>query len=282
MSQNVFTIVVLLSAAMAVAAPMDASAAGIFSTELFTSDADSGIAGANAYTLAINNSDTGNLTINDAVFTGPGSSPNPSTNNYAVAGNTKIIPNFNPAGVTGAVNGLFTGFGYKDGGDGISSLTLNNLRIGQAYRTTFYNADWGGPRVQNITVSDGGSFSGYDQDGFGDVGDGHLLHYDFTAAANTLSFEFSKQGTGSFHHYAFSNQAVGYQTLLTDNFYAPSNPSTSNVNFNLEARQGGTLAAGTNTVSYTSAGNNRVGDTTGGIDGGNYLYSAGGVLVLSL
>jgi hypothetical protein len=61
--------------------------------------------------------------------------------------------------------------------------------------------------------------------------------------------------------------------LLTDNFSGNTYPGadTSDINFNLAGRQGGTLA----TISWVGRGiNEQVGNGTGGIDGGNYLLSA--------
>ena len=55
--------------------------------------------------------------------------------------------------------------------------------------------------------------------------------------------------------------------LLTDNFSAPDNPLTSNLNYNLTARQVGTLPI----VNWVRNGDARVGNTSLGIDSGNYL-----------
>ncbi len=60
--------------------------------------------------------------------------------------------------------------------------------------------------------------------------------------------------------------------LLTDNYTAAGNPNTLDLNYNIAARQAGSLA----TVTYTASGNCQVGNPTGGIDGGNYLLVASG------
>lgn len=266
-----FSTATLLAGAVGLIAAQSASAAGVFNTTLFTSDADSGIAASNAYALAIDVNDDGNLTINDAVFTGAGQgNDNPSTNNYALAGNGARVNNNNPSSATGSVRELFNGFSYNaDPG----TLTLNNLRVGERYRTTFYNSDWGGPRNQAITVSDGGAFIIYDQDGYGPVGTPHTLNYTFTAQSNSVTFTIDPTASGrTFHHYAFSNELVDYTALLTDNFYAPGNPNSTNINTNIEARQGGLLAVGASNVTYTESGDHRIGSPAGGIDNGNYLY----------
>ena len=257
---------------------LTAGAAGSFSVQTLTGDGDSGISGNNAYTHAIDMGDGPNRTINGAVFTGSGGGGNPGTNNYATAEIPNVLANWpgvNPPGpsVTGATGGLFTNFNY--GGANNETLTLNNLRVGQQYTTTFYNDRWGGLRSQNITTSDGGSIT-FDADNAATPGT--LLKYTFTAVSNSLSFTFDETNAtpASFHHYAYSNQVVGHKALLTDNFYAPGNPNTLDLNFNLPARQGGSLVTSSGVKTWVAAGNTQVGNNTGGVDGGNYLLDAFG------
>ena len=190
------------------------------------------------------------------------------TNNFSTTGITNTFNNWTNPPVTGATGGLFTNFNYQGAG-GTETVTLNNLRVGQEYTTTFYNALWGGPRSQNITTSDGGAIV-FDPD----ATSGSLLKYNFVATSNSLTYTIAPNQLASFHQYAFTNEMVGYKALLTDNFYAPSNPDTLDVNFNLAARQGGSLVAGGGPISYTPLGNQQVGNPTGGIDNGNYLLSA--------
>ena len=255
---------ILLLAALSVASAQ----AGLFSSSLLTGDADSGISAGTAYTHAINVFDGPNLTINGAVFTGSGGGGNPATNDYSTTGLANGFGGFGPP-ITGAVNGLFTNFLYNGNPE---TLTLNNLRVGQQYVSTFYNAAFGGPggRVTDVSTSDGG-FITYDQNST----PGSLLKYAFTATSTTQTYSFLPHAPGdTWHQYAFSNEMVGYTALLTDNFYAPSNPDTNDVNFNLAARQGGSLVALGGPITYTPAGNTQVGNGTGGIDNGNYLLSA--------
>jgi hypothetical protein len=260
--------ILLPSALLALSAA--AAAAGTFNVQPLTGDADSGISGNNAYTHAIDMGDSANRTINGAVFTGGGLA---GTNNYSTTGLNATLNNWpavNPPGplVTGATGGLFTNFNYQSAG-GAETLTLNNLRVGQSYVTTFYNASWSGPapRSQNITTSDGGAIT-FDQD----AASGSLLRYSFTATSNSLTYTFAPNQVASFHQYAFTNQALGQTALLTDNFFAPSNPDTFDVNFNLAARQGGSLGP----IPYLPTGNTQVGNPTGAVDGGNYLLTAFG------
>lgn len=248
-----------------------ACAAGTFSVVSLTGDADSGITAGSAFTHAFNVNAASNGTVNGAVFTGTGqlaAGVNPTTNNYSTTGFTSSFVNNATSPVTGVVGGFMTTFRYNGNP---ASLTLKNLRIGQQYETTFYDSAYGGAgiRVQSITVSDGGSIV-HDEN----AQPGGRLIYTFTAASNTLTFTFTPQTAGTFHLYAFSNRAVGPQALLTDNFYAPSNPTTTNLNFNLAARQGGTLVQSAGTIAWIGTGNAQVGNITGSIDGGNYLLTA--------
>ena len=256
-------------------AAANAVAAGTFSTAPLTGDADSGISGDNAYTHAIDMGDAGNRTINGAVFTGSGGGGNPTTSSYETTNIPNVLSNWpgvNPPGpsVSGATGGLFTNFNY--GGAPAETLTLRHLRVGQQYQTTFYNALWGGPRAQTITTSDGGSIV-FDQDGTA----ASLLRYTFTATSSTQTFTITPSNpASSFHHYGFTNQALGQKALFTDNFRAPGNPDTFDLNFNNAARQGGSIVTTSGVKSWVRAGNTQVGNSTGGVDAGNYLLTAFG------
>ncbi len=259
---------------------LQTAAAGTFSVAPLTGDANSGITADAAYTHAINVYDTANATINGAVFTGSGNGANPATNDYGTTGFNNGLTGFNALandGISGGVGGLMTNFLYNGNP---ATVILKNLIVGQQYETVFYNAAFGGPgvRFQTITASDGGSIL-FDQNGQ----PGSLLRYAFTAAGTTLTFTITPSlADNTFHQYAFSNRAVGPQALLTDNFYAPSNPSTSDLSFNLAARQGGSLVQSGGTIPWVGVNTAQVGNTTGGIDGGNYLYTAFGTGVAAL
>ncbi len=238
--------------------------AGTFTVLPLTGDADSGITADGAYTHAINIFDGPNVTINGAVFTGSGGGGNPATNDYGSSGLVNSFTGFGSP-VTGNTGSLMTNFLYNGNPE---TVTLNNLRVGQQYRTTFYNSAFGpaGDRFQTITASDLGTIH-FDQN----VLPGSLLQYDFTATANTMTYTITPDVPGNtFHQYAFSNQIAGYKALITDNFYAPSSPNTGDLNFNLAARQGGSLGS----VNWVGVNNTQVGNSTGGIDGGNYLLNA--------
>jgi hypothetical protein len=257
-------------------------AAGVFSDSNFTGDGDSGINYDAVYTHALNFLTDDNLSVNGAVFTGTGSGATaPATNTYSVSGtNAQFHANGN--NLAGKSNGLATDFFYNANPE---VVTLNNLIAGQSYVTTFYNVGFGpvGTRVVDIATTDGGTLVGYDQNKAGN-GNGNRLSYSFVAAGNTQSFTITPQDPGStFHNYAMTNRLVGYNSLLTDNFYLgtsngdPGGPAL--LNSNLPARQGGTLVgmAGGGPVTYTSGGNVQVGNgPTGPVDRGNYLLTAFG------
>ena len=259
---------------------LHARAAGTFSVVPLTGDADSGIAADAAFTHAINVFDAANVKINGAIFTGSGTGANPTTNDYTTTGFNNGFNGFDALandGISGGVGGLMTNFLYNGNP---ATVTLKNLLVGQQYESVFYNAAFGGPgvRFQTITASDGGSIV-FDQNGI----PGSLLRYAFTAVATTMTFTITPSIPGNtFHQYAFSNRAVGPTALLTDNFYAPSNPTTSNLNFNIAARQGGSLVAAGGTISWIGVNNAQVGNNTGGVDGGNYLLTAFGTGVAAL
>ena len=199
-----------------------ARGAGVFSVAALTGDADSGIAADSAFTHAINVFDAANVKINGAVFTGSGGGANPATNDYSTTGFASGFTGFDALandGIGGGVSGLMTNFLYNGNPE---TVTLRNLRVGQQYETVFYSAAFGGPgvRFQTIAASDGGSMV-FDQNGL----PGSLLKYAFTAAGTTMTFTITPDTANTFHQYAFSNRAVGPKALLTDNFYAPSNPN---------------------------------------------------------
>ncbi|MEO6436045.1 MAG: lamin tail domain-containing protein, partial [Tepidisphaeraceae bacterium] len=240
--------------------------AGTFSVVTLTGDADSGIAADAACTHAINVSDTPNLIVNGAVFSGSPGGANPSTNNYSTTGLTAGQAGFNATavdGITGAVAGLFTNSVYN-GNPG--TLILKNLRVGQLYETVFYNAANGAPgsRFQTITATGGDSIH-FDQYGQ----PGSRLKYAFTATSNTMTFTITPDvPANTFFLYAFSNQQTGFKALLTDNFFVPSNPNTADLNFNLAARQGGSLGS----VAWVAAGDAQVGNPAG--NNGYFLRTA--------
>jgi hypothetical protein len=270
-----------LSIALAVSLSIAAchAGAGDFSDQNFTGDADSGINFDAVYTHALNFNVDDNLKVNGAVFTGTGAGvAAPATNTYRIDG-TGFTFNNNANNLSGQSNGLASDFVYNGNPQ---VITLNNLIPGQSYQTTFYSVGFGpvGDRVQDIATGDGAFLDGYDQNK-ADQGNGNRLSYAFTASAPSQSFTITPQNpANTFHTYALTNRLVGYQSLLTDNFYLgtsngdPGGPAF--LNSNLDARQGGTLPL-SGPVTYTVRGNVQVGNgPTGPVDRGNFLLTAFG------
>lgn len=258
-----------------------AQAAGSFTVSTLTGDANSGIAADSSYTHAIDVFDTANAKINGAVFTGSGAGANPSTNNYTTSGFNNGFNGFDALandGISGGVGGMMTNFLYNGNP---AQVTLKNLRVGEQYEMVFYNGAFGGPGVRFQTISlpsEGGSIL-FDQNGI----PGSLLKCAFIPVATSVIFNISPSIPGNtFHQYAFSNRASRLQALLTDNFYAPANPDTTDLNFNLAARQGGSLVQASGPISWVGVGNAQVGNNTGGVDAGNYLLTASGTGIAAL
>ncbi len=257
-----------------------AQGAGTFQLFSLSGDADSGISATDAFTVAIDANGGGNTTVNGAVFSSsfggnPGTNGNsPGTNNYTTTGLGNTYGGNVPLNVTGNIGSMMQNFNYVGNPE---TVTMKNLRVGQEYTSSFYSDAFGAPdlRMVDFTTSDGGSFSAFNQNQ-----GGTRLTYTFTAVSTSMTFTITPQNTANtFHNYAFSNRANGYKSLFTDNFRAPGNPDTGDVNFNIAARQGGSVVLSGGPISYSKDGNTQVGNDTGFSGqpyGGDYLLSAFG------
>ena len=181
-------------------APAPATA-GKFSQARFTGDADSRISSAKTYTHAVNFNRTGAaVTVNGVSFANGGT----SGSNYSLSVTNSFVNN--SSNLTGDSAGLVTDFFYG----GTENLTLTGLIPGRSYVTTLYGVGFGGPggRFIDITDSQGGSISGFDQNTY-NSGNGILLMDSFTAASDSITLTLVPQSPGdSFHMYAFSNELV--------------------------------------------------------------------------
>ena len=134
---------------------------------------------------------------------------------------------------------------------------LTGLVAGEQYRFTLYCRGWGGQgRTSKIYANDTLSENAlvFDQNAEGD-GNGMLVHYDYVADENgTFTLHVESVG-GDWHHYGFSNEAIGgnsserepqYTDVLVDNFDNSDMSNPRNLNYDLEARQSGSAA----TISY--------------------------------
>ncbi len=274
---------ILATSVLSLLALCASAQAGTFNLYTLSGDADSGINADNAYTHAIDINGNGNTTVNGAVFTSTfGGNPGTTNGVFHVPGSniytTTGLPNtygsgYTPPNVGGSVGSMLTNFNY---GGNPETLTLNNLRVGQAYTTNFYSDAFGSPggRLVGVTASDGGSIN-FDQN----IG-GSRLEYAFVASATTMTYTITPVVPGdTFHAYAFSNKMEGYKSLFTDNFRAPGNPNTNDVNFQNSLRQGGSLVLAGGPIGYVTNGNTQVGNETGYGGqpyGGDYLLSAFG------
>jgi VCBS repeat-containing protein len=100
----------------------------------------------------------------------------------------------------------------------------------------------------------------------------NVTDIDENLTANTVIGNFGTidQDSNNTFTYQIVSDDSYKEILLSDNFIAPSNPNTNNINYNLSQRQGGTFAQ----TNWVGSGNTQVGNNTANIDSGNYLITA--------
>lgn len=254
---------------------------------IFNNDATSGISSSKTYThrLDIGNSSTAGSTVNGVNLIDSGV----SGANYTLAGTTAQTQSAN-TGVTvgGGTDFMLRDFRYNgvaNGGD--SSLTLTGLTPGTTYEARVYFRQFSAfnrSHTVRLLNGDEGSAVTFNPDAANQAG---YLSFTYTANEATTVIDFIKANpSGSWHHYAFTNEVAAAPApvvleglLLSDNFTTGGPiPSGQNgdINRNLAGRQGGLLAP----VSYRAVGNVQIGNTGAGdktiLDGGNVLLLAGG------
>ncbi len=184
---------------------------GTFSSVNFTSGAgqmtDTNVGLSTNKTYQNNaNINGGALTINGVAFASGGTT---SGTNWSLTGAGTSFPSGNTHNLVGGQLGaMINDFTYN--GNPSSTLTLNGLTPGQTYVFTSYGASFGtaGTRVVNITGSDGGTITGYDENGSGD-GNGLLVRYTFVATGTNETLTFNNVvPANTFHFYGFSNEQV--------------------------------------------------------------------------
>jgi hypothetical protein len=178
------------------------AAAGTFTAQNFTGDADSGISSTKTYTSAVDVNGSGE-TINGVNF----ASGSTGTNYSLVGPGNSFTGNTN--NLIGNINSLDSNFYY----DGTSPevLTLTGLAPNTTYKTTFYNVAFGNDsRLIDITDGQGTAVT-YNEDA-PTQGNGNLLMDTFTTGPSATSFAYTflphGSSTDSFHQYGFSNEVV--------------------------------------------------------------------------
>ncbi len=185
-----------------------AQAAGVFSVAPFSGDADSGVSLSSNYTLTLNTASDVSTIVNGVTFQAAGASGTTGGYgwNFDTPGGLGTITGISNT-ATGGMNALLTSFFYDQSGAAVT-LTLTGLTSGLTYRTTFYNAGFGavGGAINNIAVSDGGSYIGFDENFTGN-GNPNLLSYEFLASSSSISYQFAPFNA-QFRLYGLSNQVV--------------------------------------------------------------------------
>ncbi|BAQ65487.1 cadherin domain-containing protein [Geminocystis sp. NIES-3709] len=102
----------------------------------------------------------------------------------------------------------------------------------------------------------------------------NVSNIDENISPNTVIGNFGTidQDNNNTFTYEILDSNDGSEILFSDNFIAPSNPNTYDINYNLNQRQGGTFAQ----TNWVGNGNTQVGNNTANIDSGNYLITAFG------
>jgi Lamin Tail Domain/CotH kinase protein len=189
---------------------------GIWTVKPWTNDATSEISTAKSYTHKIGlNRATTYAAINGVVFDSPGTGVT-SGANWSLLGATLQFnnnrtgqgANFLPVG-TGSFQ-LCQEFLYGNSYNSKSRIELTNLTPGQSYIFTLYGTGFGDPPVRRnlITPSDTGAGHIVDQNATRS-GNGLIAKYHYKASGDgTIAFDFLPLDSGTWHHYAFSNEVA--------------------------------------------------------------------------
>ena len=190
---------------------------GIWTVKTWTNDATSDISSGKSYTHKIGLNRAGGYTaINGVTFDSPGTGVT-SAANWVLLGATNQFnnngsgqgANFLPGG-SGSFQ-LCQEFLYGNSFNGKSRIELSNLTPNQTYIATFYATGFGDPPVRRnlITPSDTGIGHIVDENATRS-GNGLIVKYHYKASGNgTIAFDFTPIDSGTWHHYAFSNEVAG-------------------------------------------------------------------------
>ncbi|MBU2635169.1 hypothetical protein KJ841_01680, partial [Patescibacteria group bacterium] len=193
--------------------PLFSAVVGTFSIHPWTGDGDSGISSSKTYTHT--GKFTGEGTDGEPFFAGNGvyfeRDTNRSGTSWTLTGAANVFGTTNPVTVADDSAALARSFFYGDEDNNHPVLTLMGLLPNTEYVTTFYTVGFGGAGLRFVDITPGDNL-GYptrvDQNGVGS-GSGQLIKHTYTATSTEMSFMFDALKTGdSWHHYAFSNEAV--------------------------------------------------------------------------
>lgn len=185
--------------------------AGTFNVNAFASntDAASGLSTSPTYTHLVDvNKDGDTANINGVIFDN-------TLADYKLTGPNRNFTGYNsPADDMngGGLDTLLNNFRYtSDATPGV--LTLNNLTPGVQYKLRLYIGGYGG-NTQNFSFDDGAGFT-FNNISRGLTGVGSLDYtYTLGAGDTDLQLTVTKNASGSFHYYGFSNEVVPEPTSL--------------------------------------------------------------------
>lgn len=235
--------------------------------KFFTIDAESGIGPGKVYTHFQDfTADNSGARVNSLTFnangtagattvTGPNwtltSSPNVTGFAENQAGGAAIPTTLEPAGMQKFYRDFYF-ISLPGGTTGTHTLTLTGLEVGKKYETRLYNRNFGGPRVQNLTFTNGSSvttLNNFNQDGSTTA---NYLPFSFTANATSLSISIASQANSSFHLYGFTNEEAKTPTLTVgDTNSTTFNGSITSATSVVKQGTGTLTLSGTN--SYTGS-----------------------------
>jgi fibronectin-binding autotransporter adhesin len=197
----------------------------IATTNVFTSDANSGIGtansryGTNGYNLALAFNQGANVTVNGVTFTNTGTAASGSSGpitwtmaNWEKNSASGSYPTgFQPASGQQTYT-LFNHF-YYGLGNNVQTLTLTGLTPGQAYDARIYYRSWGNPnngRISNWTFDPGtGLLAKINNLSEDSNTTGNYIDFPYVAGPDgRVIFSAANTSAASWHLYGFSNQQI--------------------------------------------------------------------------
>lgn len=187
------------------------TSAGTFNVNPFANGLDSstGISTSPTYTHLVDvNKDSDTAVINGVTFDN-------TLANYTLTGPNRNFTNYNsPADNASGLEVLLQNFRYTSGtGPATSELILSGLTPGVQYKLRLYIGGYGGNN-QTYNFDDGAGFS-FPNVSRGLNGTGSIDYtYTLGTGDTDLEVNITRQASGSFHFYGFSNEVVPEPTSL--------------------------------------------------------------------